>query len=70
MSKSLLGLTLDLSDGQLQTSEGRMALLRWWRVRDPHSEGVRSYGRSLIDRSVHLLDTEKLGMYSNNLTMF
>lgn len=47
-----------------------MALLWWWRVRGPHSEGVRSKGRFLIDRSVHLPDTGKLGVYSFCLTGF
>jgi len=28
---------VSLSHGQLQTSEGSMALLRWWRVRDRDS---------------------------------
>lgn len=41
-----------------------MALLRWWRVRVLHLEGVRFKGRFLIERSVHLLDTGKLGAYS------
>jgi hypothetical protein len=58
-----VGLTLYVSNGQLQTSEGSMALLRWWRVRVLHLEGVRSKGRFLIERSVHLLDTGKLGGY-------
>jgi hypothetical protein len=58
-----VGLTLYVSNGQLQTSEGSMALLRWWRVRVLHSEGVHSEGRFLIERSVHLLDTGKLGVY-------
>ena len=59
-----VGLILYVSNGQLQTSEGSMALLRWWRVRVLHLEGVRSKGRFLIERSVHLLDTGKLGVYS------
>jgi len=59
-----VGLTLYVSNGQLQTSEGSMALLRWWRVRVLHPEGVRSKGRFLIECSVHLLDTGKLGGYS------
>lgn len=59
-----VGLTLCASNGQLQTSEGSVALLRWWRVRVLHSEGVRYKGRFLIERSVHLLDTGKLGAYS------
>jgi hypothetical protein len=59
-----VGLTLYVSNGQLQTSEGSMALLRWWRVRILHSEGVRFKGRFLIERSVHLLDTGKLGVCS------
>ena len=53
-----------VSNGQLQTSERSMALLRWWRVRVLHLEGVRFKGRFLIERSVHLLDTGKLGAYS------
>jgi hypothetical protein len=59
-----VGLTLYVSNGQLQTSEGSVALLRWWRVRVLHSEGVRSKGRFLIERSVHLLDMGKLGAFS------
>jgi hypothetical protein len=59
-----VGLTLYVSNGQLQTSDGSMALLRWWRVRVLHSKGVRSKGRFLIECSVHLLDTGKLGRYS------
>ena len=59
-----VGLTSYVSNGQLQTSEGRMALLRWWRVRVLHSEGFRFKGRFLIECSVHLLDTGKLGVYS------
>ena len=64
-----VGLTWHASNGQLQTSEGSMALLRWWRVRILHSEGIRSKGRFLIERSVHLLDTGKLGVYSFVLSL-
>ena len=69
-TRSYLGLTLYVSNGQLQTSEGSMALLRWWRVRVLRSEGVRSEGRFLIERSVHLLDTGKLGVYSFYLVRY
>ena len=44
-----------------------MALLRWWRVRVLHLECVRSKGRFLIERSVHSLDTGKLGGYPFHL---
>jgi len=59
-----VGLTLYVSNGQLQTSERSMALLRWWRVRVLHSEGVHPKGCFLIEHSVHSLDTGKLGAYS------
>jgi len=63
-----VGLILYVSNGQLQTSEGSMALLRRWRVRVLHLEGVRAKGRFLIEHSVHSLDTGKLGGYSFYLT--